>query len=548
MLEESDMILLRQYADDNSEQAFAELVRRHVNLAYSVALRRTGNMADARDVSQAVFIILAKKAAHLRNRSVLTGWLYETARLSSVRLLRTRARQQTRDQEAYMQSTLNEPDTEGFWQQLAPHLEDAMMRLGERDRTLLALRFFENKSAMEAAAALGISEQAAYKRTNRALDKLRLFFTRRGIALSAAALVGVVSAHSVQAAPAGLAQTISTVALAKGAAGAGSTLSLAKGTLKLMAWTKAKTAVVIGLAVFLAAGTTTLTIHQLHKPAFNPDDFWATSYPTGPVNMMQLFVDRHQYALNTTFGPGPVRLCSISGLLNQCMQLSGWRYLIDKDVAAGTVQFGGFAKPLNGEEWLAAFENALQTNTPEWWDYKTKKFHRENLVLIRYPDQKIVLVLPPEKAVRYENLSPETTKALVKPFEPPPPGTISPEAAFLQESTNHLNQAIQWGMACRLFAQEHNNRLPENLAQLKDYGGGIPDTNWEMVSSGSWDNIRNPSATILLREKEPRHGPDGTLVKAYTFADGRAQLETSPDGDFTTLEQQRGFLVHPTGN
>jgi hypothetical protein len=103
-------------------------------------------------------------------------------------------------------------------------------------------------------------------------------------------------------------------------------------------------------------------------------------------------------------------------------------------------------------------------------------------------------------------------------------------------------------MICRIFAQDHNNLLPENMDQLKPYASGLPDTDWEMVSGGSLNRIRNPGATILLREKEARQGPDGTFVKAYTFADGRARLEISGDKDFTALEHERGFLVHPTGN
>ena len=83
------------------------------------------------------------------------------------------------------------------------------------------------------------------------------------------------------------------------------------------------------------------------------------------------------------------------------MEVSGWHYLIDKEVSAGGVNFG-WSKVLNGEEWVTAFENALQTNAPEWWDAKLKRQRQENLVLIRYPNQKIVLVLPKDKAVKYQ--------------------------------------------------------------------------------------------------------------------------------------------------
>ena len=126
MPDANDMDLVREFARRNSEAAFTELVQRHINLVYSVARRCTGNDGDAHDVTQAVFIILARKAAGLREKTLLTGWLYETTRFVSARLLRTNARRHAREQEAYMQSTLNEADTAAVWEQLAPHLEAAM--------------------------------------------------------------------------------------------------------------------------------------------------------------------------------------------------------------------------------------------------------------------------------------------------------------------------------------------------------------------------------------------------------------------------------------
>ena len=271
MPDANDMDLLREYARDHSEPAFAGLVQRHINLVYSVALRCTGNSEDARDVTQAVFIILARKAASLRDRTVLTGWLYETTRFTAARFIRTRVRRQIREQEAYMQSSLNEPDTSSVWRQLSPLLEEAMTQLGEKDRALLALRFFENKSGAETAAALGIQEWAVHKRTSRAVEKLRAFFGRRGVSVSAGVLAAAVSASSVQAAPAGLAVTV-TAAAAKGAAASGSTLTLVKGALKIMAWTKAKTAMVVAAGVVLTAGTTAVvvkTVHSAHEKAYD---------------------------------------------------------------------------------------------------------------------------------------------------------------------------------------------------------------------------------------------------------------------------------------
>jgi RNA polymerase sigma factor (sigma-70 family) len=234
-------------------------VSRHLNLVYSTALRATGNAHAAQEISQAVFIVLARKAKSLGAKTILSGWLHRTTRLTAANHVRGEIRRQKREQETFMQSILNEPDSE-VWRQIAPVLDEAISKLGAKDRDAIVLRFFENKSLGEVGAALGASEDAAKMRVNRALEKLRKFFAKRGVTFSAAAIAGAVSANSVQAAPVGLAKTISAVAIAKGAAAGGSTLALVKGALKIMAWTKMKTAVVAGAVLILAAGTTTVIV------------------------------------------------------------------------------------------------------------------------------------------------------------------------------------------------------------------------------------------------------------------------------------------------
>ncbi len=240
MDERDDITLLREFAANESEAAFAALVSRHLNLVYSVALRSVGNVHAAQEISQAVFIILARKAKSLGSKTVLSGWLYQTTRLTAANFLRGEIRRQQREQEAYMQSTLNESEPEA-WPQIAPLLDDALGKLGERDRNAIVLRFFENKNLQEVGAGLGVNEDAAKMRVTRALEKLRKLFVKRGVTLSAVAIAGAVTANSVQAAPVGLAATISATAV-KSSAIAASTLTLVKGTLKLMAWTKMKAA------------------------------------------------------------------------------------------------------------------------------------------------------------------------------------------------------------------------------------------------------------------------------------------------------------------
>ena len=273
MSEPDDHQLLAEFARDHSEPAFAALVQRHVNLVYSSALRSIGNAHAAEEITQAVFIILARKAKGFSKKIVLSGWLYQTTRLTAGNFLRGEIRRQQREQEAYMQSTLNEPDADA-WPQIAPLLDGALDKLGEADRNAIVLRFLENKSLREVGTALGASEDAAKMRVNRALEKLRKMFTKRGVTLTTLVIAGAVSANSVQAAPVGLAMTV-TAAAAKGAGISTSTLTLIKGALKIMAWSKIKTAVVAGAFVLLATGTTVVVEKTAHPKLSATDLAWA---------------------------------------------------------------------------------------------------------------------------------------------------------------------------------------------------------------------------------------------------------------------------------
>jgi uncharacterized protein (TIGR03435 family) len=270
-----DMALVREYARDRSETAFATLVSRHLNLVYSVALREVRDPHLAEEVAQAAFIILARKAGALGPRTILSGWLCRTARYVSAELLRSQHRRQRREQEAYMQSLLNEKES-GAWMQIAPLLETAMAQLGEQEHNAIVLRFYEGKALKQVGAALGTGEDAARMRINRALEKLRKFFARRGLTLSAALITAAVSANAVQAAPVGLATTV-TAAAVQGTAVTTSTLTLIKGALKLMAWTKAKTAIVSGVVVLLAAGTATVTVKRIE--AHKTEASWRVAFP-----------------------------------------------------------------------------------------------------------------------------------------------------------------------------------------------------------------------------------------------------------------------------
>jgi RNA polymerase sigma factor (sigma-70 family) len=262
MHDATDMVLLRQYAGGNSDDAFAALVSRHVNLVYSAALRKAGNPHAAEEITQAVFIILAQKAGRIPTQTILPGWLYQTARLTAANYLKREIRRVHREQEAFMQSQSdlprqNETVADETWQQLAPLLEDAMGQLGDKERAAVLLRFFGGRSFAEVAATASISENAAKKRVSRATERLRKFFLKRGVASTAETIAGAISAHSVQAAPVALAKTVTAVVLAKGATASISTLTLVKSTLfamktKVIIATVATTIIVAGITTWLA--------------------------------------------------------------------------------------------------------------------------------------------------------------------------------------------------------------------------------------------------------------------------------------------------------
>ena len=253
-----DLELLKEWADRGSDEAFRSLVERHVNLVYSVARRSVPTSHQAEEITQTVFIILARKARNLSSQTILAGWLYRTARYAAAQMLRAESRRQHH----HTLATMDNPPPDAVWEQIAPHLETALDQLKQTDRDALLLRFMEEKSFREVGHALGLNEDAARKKVDRALEKLRSLFARKGVTTPAALLGTALAAHAIQTVPIGFTTAITTAVLARGATVTASTSALIKGTLTLMAWTKTKTALVVTTVILLGGATTVIINHQ----------------------------------------------------------------------------------------------------------------------------------------------------------------------------------------------------------------------------------------------------------------------------------------------
>ena len=238
--------LLANYAQTRSEVAFRELVNRYIDLVYSAAVRLVnGDTHLAEDVTQTVFADLARLSRTLSRETMLGGWLHRHTCFVASKVMRGERRRQKREQQAVEMNSVEEhPNLAG----VAPILDDAINQLGAQDRKAILLRFFEQRDFRSVGEALGSNEEAARKRVNRALEKLHGALTRRGVALSAAALGTALGAQAVTAAPIGLAAGVASAALGGAALGAGATTLT---FLEIMSMTKVKTAII---GVVVAAG------------------------------------------------------------------------------------------------------------------------------------------------------------------------------------------------------------------------------------------------------------------------------------------------------
>jgi RNA polymerase sigma factor (sigma-70 family) len=240
--------LLAAYAKDHSEPAFRELVDRYIDLVYSTAFRLVGDEAHlAEDITQSVFIALARTAHKLPHDVMLGGWLHQHTRFTASSMMRRERRRQRREQQAVEMNSVE--DRLKDFEQVRPLLDEAIGSLASDEQAAIILRFFEQRDFRSIGQSIGSSEDAARMRVNRALDKLHALLRHRGVTLSTAALGTALTCQTLTAAPGGLAASVAATALAGTSAASSTTFTF----LKLLSMTKAKLTVISAIVIAGAA-------------------------------------------------------------------------------------------------------------------------------------------------------------------------------------------------------------------------------------------------------------------------------------------------------
>ncbi len=250
-----DWLLLRRFVQEDSQEAFAALTARYIDLVYSVCLREVHDPELAQDVTQAVFLLLARTAPRIRSRTALPSWLFRAARFASQNA-RTREQRRRRHEEKVAQMMQSDAETnDTLWDEVEPLLNQSLTALSQTDQDCVLLRFFQGMSFAEAGTALGLSEDAARKRVTRALEKMRRFFVQNGVIVPSTALAVLLTAHAAKAAPAACQASIAQLTTA--ALTGSHVYSLSKGILKAMKIVQIKSTVGLAVAVVVVGTVAT---------------------------------------------------------------------------------------------------------------------------------------------------------------------------------------------------------------------------------------------------------------------------------------------------
>jgi RNA polymerase sigma factor (sigma-70 family) len=437
-MNETDQQLLRSYAKDRAEDIFAEIVRRHLDLVYSAALRQVQSPQLAKDVSQSVFTDLARSAGSLKHDTVLSAWLYEVTRRTAIDVIRKEARRQLREQ-LYTEMNAINATTED-WRNILPHLDDAMAELDSTDRAAVLLRFFENKSLREVGQELGVSDDAAQKRVSRAVERLREYFAKHGVTVGTGGLVALVSANAVQAAPVGLAITVSTAAVLGGSA-------MATAVVKTIAMTTLqKTLIVATIASLAGTG-----IYEFRQASNLASEVKTLRQQQAPLAAQLNELQREHEALNSQLA---IALEETKRWKSGGMQAELLKLRSDVGLLAAENQRLG---QLFEAEFVRVEKDPTEMRAKRWLD-RVKRFREE---LAKVPEKSI-----PELKLLTDKIWLDVARS---------EGTSTDPAFGLDQAFAQLRKAAKeefgkrLSRALRAYATANGNQLPPDTLALKPY-------------------------------------------------------------------------------
>lgn len=445
MQSKSDARLLSEYAEIGSESAFTELVARHTDLVYSAALRQVPSSDLACDVAQNVFTILARSARVLAGKlepeASLAGWLCRCTRNLALNLRRDDFRRHVRERQA-MEILQPSPEAAPDWDRLHPLLDEAISRLNENDHDALVLRYFKNQNLRAVGLALGVSDDTAQKRISRALEKLREYLMHRGVTTTGAALAMTISAHAVQAAPAGLAASISTVAAVAGTTLATTASAAAIKTIAMT--TLQKTLITASVALLAGVG-----IYEARQASLSRGQIRTLQQQQAPLaqQIQQLQSERDSLAN---------RLSALADGIEK-----------GKSSSVELLKLRAEVTRLRGDSQELAQLKAAEANDPAQTELKTWLAHVKQLKheaetnpRARIPEFSLLTEQDWLDRAKYYGNRPQLDAAT----------DLRVAMAELRQSAQNRFADLAQPALIR-YAQDHDGRFPTDLAQFKPYLG-----------------------------------------------------------------------------
>jgi len=481
-----DLQLLEDYALAKSQDAFTQLVQRHLDLVYTAALRQVRSPQLAEEISQSVFADLARAAEKLEPDTILIAWLYQVTRRTAIDVVRRESRRQARERLAVEMAAMN---TATDWTHIEPLLDDAMEALDDTDRAAILLRYFENKSLREVGQSLGTSDDAAQKRVSRAVEQLRKFFSKRGVGIGAGGLMVLISTNAVQSAPVALATSISTAAVL-----AGGTIhtSTAIVTTKVIAMTIMQKLLVTA-SVVLLAGAGVYEARQASR--LTGETQMLRQKQTAVQAQIQLLENERDEATNR-----------LAELLAENSPLKANPHMAELlELRSEVAQFKDAAAKKENDPIQSAAEDLLA------------KVEQLKQRLDQSPDKKIpeIQILTPTDWI---NVS---LKAILT-------NNISTQYALSQLRIAAKDRfAPMMAQALRNYTHASGGELPNDLSQLKPYfDSTVGDEilgRYKLLHTGHLSDV--PSEDMLVAEKAV---VDERLDSLYSIGLDRSALNSSP--------------------